>query len=33
MVVTFEVRRPLVGILDIVGNFENSQDLTGGDGN
>ena len=33
MVVTYEVRRPLVGNLDIVGNFENSQDLTGGDGN
>lgn len=33
MVVSYEVRRPLVGNLDIVGNFENSQDLTGGDGN
>ena len=33
MVVKYEVRRPLVGNLDIVGNFENSQDLTGGDGN
>ena len=33
MVVSYEVRRPLVGNLDIVGTFENSQDLTGGDGN
>ena len=33
MRVNYEVRRPLVGNLDIVGNFENSQDLTGGDGN
>ena len=32
MVVKYEVRRPLVGNLDIVGNFENSQDLTGGSG-
>ena len=29
MVVKYEVRRPLVGNLDIVGNFENAQDLTG----
>ncbi|MBN8798098.1 MAG: DUF4845 domain-containing protein, partial [Stenotrophomonas nitritireducens] len=28
MNVKYEVRRPLVGNLDIVGNFENSQDLT-----
>ena len=29
MNVKYEVRRPLVGNLDIVGNFENSQELTG----
>lgn len=29
MTVKYEVRRPLVGNLDIVGNFENTQDLTG----
>lgn len=28
MNVSYEVRRPLVGNLDIVGRFENSQDLT-----
>ncbi|MGH8053981.1 MAG: DUF4845 domain-containing protein [Stenotrophomonas sp.] len=28
MNVNYEVRRPLVGNLDIVGRFENSQDLT-----
>lgn len=28
MVVKYEVRRPLLGNLDIVGNFENSQELT-----
>ena len=29
MNVKYEVRRPLVANLDIVGNFENSQELTG----
>ena len=33
MNVKYEVRRPLVGNLDIVGNFEHSQDLTSGSGN
>ncbi|ALJ27693.1 membrane protein [Stenotrophomonas acidaminiphila] len=28
MNVSYEVRRPLVGNLDIIGRFENSQDLT-----
>ncbi len=28
MNVSYEVRRPLIGNLDIVGRFENSQDLT-----
>ena len=27
MIVSYEVRRPLVGNLDIVGNFENAQDM------
>ena len=30
MNVTYEVRKPLIGNLDIVGNFTNSQDFTSG---
>ena len=33
MNVNYEVRRKLIGNLDIVGNFSNSQDLTSGSGN
>ncbi|WP_313316893.1 DUF4845 domain-containing protein [Stenotrophomonas sp.] len=33
MNVNYEVRRNMIGNLDVVGNFSNSQDLTSGSGN